>query len=103
MPVPDAPPVSLDDAISHPIYSLTTTASDDDEVEESGKIEADKDAEKGPKRKLQACILCPQRLFKNDKMVEDHVKSKVSQLVLYVLIITPRMQADELNVDFSVM
>jgi hypothetical protein len=35
-----------------------------------------------PKKRLQACILCPQRLFKNDKMVEDHVKSKVSPLPL---------------------
>jgi hypothetical protein len=35
-----------------------------------------------PKKRLQACILCPQRLFKNDKMVEDHVKSKVSLLSL---------------------
>jgi hypothetical protein len=75
-PLPDAPPVSLDDAISKPIYSLQQTASDEASSSEADKEDGEK--EPNPKRRLQACILCPQRLFKNDKMVEDHVKSKVS-------------------------
>jgi hypothetical protein len=66
--------VSLDDALSKPIYSLDANTSDGSE-EEGDKGEGPS----GPKRKLQACILCPQKLFKNEKMAEDHLKSKVSQ------------------------
>jgi hypothetical protein len=82
----DAPPVSLDDAISKPIYSLQEISSDDEELSDSEVVpEAGKEdgAASKPKKRLQACILCPQRLFKNDKMVEDHVKSKVSPSPFY--------------------
>jgi len=75
----DAPPVSLDDALSKPIYSLDANTSDASE-EEGDKGEGPS----GPKRKLQACILCPQKLFKNEKMAEDHLKSKVSRVSLWV-------------------
>lgn len=55
--------------------------------------EGDGKGEVKPKKRLQACILCPQRLFKNDKMVEDHVKSKVSMLSLIRLIGDPTSTA----------
>lgn len=76
---PDPPPVLLDDALSKPIYSLEAPVDSEDDGDEDGEP---KDASMGPQRKLQACILCIDKVFKNDKMVSDHLESKVSRISL---------------------
>lgn len=48
-----------------------------DKADGSDAEEADA-VKKTVKRRMQACVLCPQRLMKNDKMVQDHLASKVS-------------------------
>ncbi|KAJ9108939.1 hypothetical protein QFC21_000261 [Naganishia friedmannii] len=68
-------PIPLESVLENPIYSL---ADEEEEPETALEAEAVKDGveEADLKQGPMGCMLCPNRVLKNEKMVEVHLSSK---------------------------
>lgn len=60
--------------LENPIYSLAEDDEPEALPEEERASDADEPAPEGP----LGCMLCPNKVLKNEKMVEVHLESKAS-------------------------
>jgi hypothetical protein len=67
--------IPLESVLENPIYSLA----EDEEPETAPEAEEAKDGgeETDSKQGPMGCMLCPNKVLKNEKMVEVHLSSKV--------------------------
>lgn len=67
-------PLPLESVLENPIYSLV----EEDEAEALPAEEGAEDEEAPTSDGPLGCMLCPNKVLKNEKMVEVHLESKVS-------------------------
>lgn len=69
--------IPLESVLENPIYSLVEQ--DEEVLETAPDAEASKDGEEeaDSKQGPMGCMLCPNKVLKNEKMVEVHLSSKV--------------------------
>jgi hypothetical protein len=67
-------PLPLESVLDDPIYSLVEEDESEPLATEEGAADAEAPAPGGP----LGCMLCPNKVLKNEKMVEVHLESKVS-------------------------
>jgi hypothetical protein len=67
-------PLPLESVLDNPIYSLVEEDDTEPLATEEGAADAEAPTPDGP----LGCMLCPNKVLKNEKMVEVHLESKVS-------------------------